>query len=214
MQETNKEEFRIEKVIKKKCDKLYVKSKGYDNSFNSCVHEKDIATEHIKMSQYFPKPYEPFGGDINVKVDLSSYATKAGLKNAIGVDTSKFAKKVDLVSLKSNVDKLDIGKLKNVSTSLRNLKSKLDKLDIDKLAAVPVDLNKLSNVVKNKVVKKDVYTAEIKNIEDKIPDITNFAPKTTLNAKMRLKKRYQVLITYLLLLLLLLLKIKYLMLVI
>ena len=45
------------------------------------------------MSQYFPKPYEPFGGDINVKVDLSNYATKSDLKNAAGVDTSNFAKK-------------------------------------------------------------------------------------------------------------------------
>ena len=45
------------------------------------------------MSQYFPKPYEPFGGDINVKVDLSNYATKVDLKNATGVDTSSFAKK-------------------------------------------------------------------------------------------------------------------------
>ena len=66
------------------------------------------------MSQYFPKPYEPFGGDINVKVDLSNYATKADLKNATGVDTSKFAKKVDLDSLKSNVNKLDIDKIKTV----------------------------------------------------------------------------------------------------
>ena len=54
------------------------------------------------MSQYFHKPYEPFGGDINVKVDLYNYATKSDLKNATGVDTSKFAKKFDLASLKSN----------------------------------------------------------------------------------------------------------------
>ena len=61
------------------------------------------------MSQYFPKPYEPFGGDINAKVDLSNYATKSDLKNATGVDTSSFAKKKsDLASLKFNVDKLDI----------------------------------------------------------------------------------------------------------
>ena len=59
------------------------------------------------MSQYFPKPYEPFGGGINVKVDLSNYATKFDLKNVTGVDRSSFA------SLKSNVDKLDIDKLKN-----------------------------------------------------------------------------------------------------
>ena len=52
----------------------------------------------IKMSQYFPKPYEPFGGDINVKVDLSNYATKADLKNSREVDTSKLAAKFDLAS--------------------------------------------------------------------------------------------------------------------
>ena len=63
------------------------------------------------------------------------------------------------------------------------MKSKVDKLDVDKLIPVPVDLSKLSDVVKNDVVKKDVYNAKIKNIEDKIPDITNLATKTTLNAK-------------------------------
>ena len=63
------------------------------------------------------------------------------------------------------------------------MKSKVDKLDVDKLVPAPVDLSKLSDVVKNDVVKKDVYNAKIKNIEDKIPDITNLATKTTLNAK-------------------------------
>ena len=63
--------------------------------------------------------------------------------------------------------------MKNVSTNLSDLKSKADKLDVDKLAAVPSDLSKLSDLVKNDVVKKDVYKAKIKNIEDEIPDITN-----------------------------------------
>ena len=56
------------------------------------------------MIQYFLKPYEPFGRDINVKVNLSNYATKADLKNAAGIDTSKLAPKSDLVSLKAEVD--------------------------------------------------------------------------------------------------------------
>ena len=86
------------------------------------------------MSQYFPKPYEPFGGDINVKVDLSNYATKADIKNISHVDTSSFALKSNLASLKTEVDKLDI----------------------NKLVPVPVDLSKLSDVVENDVVKKDV----------------------------------------------------------
>ena len=55
------------------------------------------------MSQYFPKPYEPFGRDINVKVDLSNYATKADLKDAAGTDTSNFALKSSLASVKTEV---------------------------------------------------------------------------------------------------------------
>ena len=65
--------------------------------------------------------------------------------------------------------------MKNVPTNLNNLKSKVDKLDVDKLVPVLVDLSKLSEAVKNDVVKKDEYNAKIKNIEDKIPEITNLA---------------------------------------
>ena len=135
-----------------------------------------------KMSQYFPKPYEPFGGDINVAVDLSNYATKDDIKNITHVDTSSFALK----------------------TNLANLKTEVDKFDIDKLATVPVDLGKLSNVVKNDVVKKTVYdklvakvhnintsglvkkteyNTKISEIEDKIPDSSSFVKKTDYNIK-------------------------------
>ena len=79
------------------------------------------------MSQYFPKPYEPFGGDINVKVDLSNYATKTDIKNISHVDTSSFALKTNLASLKTEVDKLDIDKLKSFPDNLSNLKSKVNK---------------------------------------------------------------------------------------
>ena len=129
------------------------------------------------MSEYFPEP-KYLGGRVRVELDLSNYTTKTDLKNAPGVDTSKFAKKVDLASLKSNVDKLGTDKLKNVPTNLSNLKSKEDKLDVDKLVPVPVDLSKLSDVVKNDVVKKDVY-----NAEDKVPDITNLAANASPNAR-------------------------------
>ena len=63
------------------------------------------------MSQYFPKPYEPFGGDINVKVDLSNYARITDLKNVTLVEVSSFALKSNLASLKTEVDKSDIDKL-------------------------------------------------------------------------------------------------------
>ena len=98
-----------------------------------------------KMSQYFPKPYEPFGGDINVKIDLSNYATKDDIKNITHVDTSNFALK----------------------TNLANLKTEVDELDIDKLVPVPVDLSKLSDVVKNDAIKK----AKFNKLANKVNNI-------------------------------------------
>ena len=91
MQKTNHTKLRVEKVIKKKGDKLYVKCKGYDNSFNSWI---DIYRYiFYKKSQYFPKPYECFSGNIKVQLNRSNYATKADLKGATGVDTSNLAAK-------------------------------------------------------------------------------------------------------------------------
>ena len=77
-------------------------------------------------------------------------------KNAAVVYTSSFAKKADLANLKSDRDKLDIDELKNVPSHLNNSKSKVDKLHIDELVPVPVDLSKLSNVVKNNIIKKNI----------------------------------------------------------
>ena len=111
------------------------------------------------MSQYFPKPYETIDGDINVKVDLSNYATKEDIKNISHVDTSSFALK----------------------TILANLKTEVDKLDINKLTPVPTDLSKLSNVVKNDIIKKTDYNAKTTEIENKIPDISNLVTKTKLD---------------------------------
>ena len=112
------------------------------------------------MSKYFPE-LKSLVERVKVELDLCNYATKTDLKNPTGVDTSKYAKKVYLANLKSNVDDLDIDKLKNVSTNLRNLKNKVGKLDVDKLAPAPVDLNKLNKVVKNDALKKDVHNAKI-----------------------------------------------------
>ena len=132
------------------------------------------------MREYFPEP--KFLGKVKVELDLSNHATKTDLKNATGIDTLSFAKKVDLASLKSDVDKLHIDNVKNIPTNLNNLRSKVDKLDVDKLLPVPVDLSQLSCVV-NDVSKKDAYNAKIKNIEDKMPDTTQLATKASLNAK-------------------------------
>ena len=69
------------------------------------------------MSQYFHKPYEPFGGDNNVKVDLSNYVTKkTDIKNILHVNTSSFTLKSNLASLKTETGKLDIDKLKSFQT--------------------------------------------------------------------------------------------------
>ena len=112
------------------------------------------------MSQYFPKPFNShFDNSIKVKIDLSNYATKVDIKNISHVDTSRFALK----------------------TNLSNLKTEVDKLDIDKLKPAPIDLSKLSNVVKNDVVKKTVckkIVAKVNNI-----DTSYFVIKTNYNTK-------------------------------
>ena len=75
------------------------------------------------MSEYFPEP-KSWKGRVKVELDFSNYARKADLKNATGVHASNFAKKIDLASVKSNVDKLDIDKLQNLLTKLSNLQSR------------------------------------------------------------------------------------------
>ena len=123
------------------------------------------------------------GGRVKVELDLSNIVTKTDLKNATGTNTSSYGKYVDLASLKSNIDKLDIDKLRKVRTNLNDLESKVDKLHVHKLIPVPVDLSKLSDLVKHNVVKKDVYNAKINKVEDKMLDITNLATETTFNSK-------------------------------
>ena len=87
------------------------------------------------MSQYFPKPFHShFGDSIKVKIDLSNCAAKTDIKNISHVDTSIFA----------------------IKTNLSSLKTEVDKLDIHKLVPIPNDLSKLSNAVKNDVVKRTV----------------------------------------------------------
>ena len=107
------------------------------------------------MSDYFRRRYKRLDGDISVKVDLSNYATKTDLKNVSLVDVSSFALKSNLASLKTEVDKIDAGKLKTV----------------------PLDLAKLSNVVKNDVIKKTEYNKLVTKVDN--IDTTNFVSRTT-----------------------------------
>ena len=112
------------------------------------------------MSQYVPKPYEPFRGDNNVKVDLSNYATKTDLKNVTHVDVSSFA----------------------LNSNLASLKAKVDKLDIDRLTPFPNDLAKLSN----DAVKMTVYDKLFEKVNN--IDTTEFALKTTYDTDKSQKK--------------------------
>ena len=132
-----------------------------------------------KMSQYFPKPYKPFGGNNNVNVDLSNYATKDDTKNITHVDTSSFALETNLANLKSEVDKLDIDKLKPVPTDLSKL-SNLVKNYVVKKADYNKLVTKVDNIDTSGLVKKIDYNTKMTEIEDKIPDTNNLATKTAL----------------------------------
>ena len=92
---------------------------------------------------------------MKVELDFSNHATKSDLKSVTGVDASKFAKKADLACLKSDVDELDIDKLKIVSSGLNSVKSKVGELDIIKLKPVPVDLKKNKDCSRKRSCKKD-----------------------------------------------------------
>ena len=121
---------------------------------------------------YYP-PYKSSSNNIKVELDLCNYATKDDVKNITYVDVSSYATKTNLAALKTEVDKIDVNKLKTV----------------------PDDLAKLSNVVKNEVVKKTDFSADtyvtrtklstdtnalddkIDKVEKKIPDISSLETK-------------------------------------
>ena len=115
-------------------------------------------------TSYYP-PYKSSGQNVKVELDLISYATKTDLKNITHVDVSSFAN----------------------TTNLAALKTEVDKIDVDKLKTTPTDVAKLSNVVKNDVVKKTDYNAKVTSIEGQIAGITkntiaNLADITKLKA--------------------------------
>ena len=140
------------------------------------------------MSQYFPKPYEPFGGDINVKVDLSDYATKTDLKNISHIDVSSYALKSNLASLKTAVDKLDIDKLTPVPGDLANLSNVVKndvvkKTDYDKLVAKVNGIDTTDFVKKNKYEKDGSdFEDKINKIDKRIPDVSDLVKESALIA--------------------------------
>ena len=124
------------------------------------------------MSQYFPKPYEAFGGD------LSNYATKEKIKNISHIDTSSFALKTSLASLKAEVDKLNIDKLVPVPFDLSDVKNDVVKKTVyDKLVA------KSNNIDTSAFVLKTKYDTHKSELENKIPDNSSLVKKTDYNTK-------------------------------
>ena len=132
------------------------------------------------MSTYYP-PHKNSSSNIKVELDLTKYAKKTDLKNITHTDVSSFATK----------------------TNLAALKTKADKIDVDKLKTVPDDLAKLSNVVKNEVVKKTDFSPEnyvmrfkfstntnalddkIDKFDKKIPNVSNLATKSSVTTLVR-----------------------------
>ena len=118
---------------------------------------------YYKMS-YYP-PYKSSSNNIKVELDLTNYATKADLKNITHVDVSSCASKTNLVALNTEVDKIDVDKLKTTS----------------------VDLAKSTNAAEHDLVKKTVYNTKVTSIDIQIAGLTkntvdNLADVTKLKA--------------------------------
>ena len=117
------------------------------------------------MGKYFRTRYEPFDRDINVSVDLPNYGTKTDLKNVSHVDVSNFVLKSHLASFKTEVDKIDAGKLKTVPDSLAKLSNVVKKTEYNKL------VTKVDNIDTTNFVKKTKHEKDGTDFEDKIDKI-------------------------------------------
>ena len=130
------------------------------------------------MSQYFPKQFWNFGGNISVKVDLSNYSTKTDQKDVTHANNSSFALKANLVSLKTEVDKLDIYKLVPVCVGLSKL-SDVNKNDVVKITVYHKLAAKVNNIDTSEFVLRTKYQADKTKLEKKISDVTDFVKKQT-----------------------------------
>ena len=138
------------------------------------------------MSQYFPKPYEPFSGDINVRAELSNYATKTDIKNILHVDISSFALKSNLASLGTKVDKLDMNELVHIAVDLSKLSDAV-KSDVVKKTVYDKLVSKVNGIDTSGFVLKTKYEADKKELENKIPDTSDLVKKKQIRMSISLK---------------------------
>ena len=131
------------------------------------------------MSTFYHEPYEPFGGDINVRVGISSYATKTGLENVRNVDTESFALKTNLATLKTELDKLDIDKLVSVPTYLIKLSNVVKKHVLKKTLSDKL-VTKVNNIDTSGFLLKTKYSTDKTELENKIPNVTDFVKESKL----------------------------------
>ena len=178
MQKTNQQEFRIVKVIKKKGNKLYVKWKRYDNSFNSRIDKKiNIFLNHMALL------VETLMSKLIYLIMQQKH-----LKNISHVSVSSFALKSNLASLKPEVDKLDIQKLIPIPNDLAQLSNAVKndvvkKTVYDKLVAKVNNTDTPGFVLKTYDTDKSDLEKKSSDADKKIPDASDLAKKTDLNAK-------------------------------
>ena len=135
------------------------------------------------MSEYFPQPLWSYGENVKVKIDLSNYVTKADIKNIIHVDTSNFASKANLANLKTEVNKLDIGKLKTVPANLSKLSNAIKNEVITKTEYNKL-VNKINNIDTSGFILKTKYDADKLQLEKKIPDTSGLVKKLIIILKL------------------------------
>ena len=129
------------------------------------------------MSRYFP-PYNNSSENIKVELDQSNYATKTDLKNVTHVDISSYALKTNLAALKTEVDKIDTDKIKTVPNDLAKLSNLVKNETVKKTEFTPLK-NKIDGIDTNNFVSRTKFEKDIKDLDDKIPDVSVLATKSS-----------------------------------
>ena len=158
--------------------------------------KKKLVAEYI-INEYYPEPDSDMSDKVKVFLDLLNCATKKELEHTTTLNTSNLATQKDFITLKAEVDKLNIAELVNIPSGLNNLKTKVDDLHVHKLKTGLKDLNKLSDVVDKEGVKKpklNTLSAKVNNLEKKIPDASTLIQTNQYNThQQNLEKKLEIL---------------------